>query len=67
MELVGEIQREIGGLEEVGSSLSTVTFGRSLDTGGGGEGMGGAAARAFGLGARTRRSVLNRRLMAHRH
>jgi uncharacterized protein len=67
MELVGEIQREIGGLDEVGSSLSTVTFGRSLDIGGGGEGMGGAAVRAFGLGARTRRSVLNRRLMAHRH
>jgi predicted RND superfamily exporter protein len=67
MELVGRIQKEIGGLDEVGSSLSTVTFGRSLDIGGGGEGMGGAAARAFGLGARTRRSVLNRRLMAHRH
>jgi predicted RND superfamily exporter protein len=28
--------------------------------------MGGAAARAFGLGARTKRSVLNRRLVAHR-
>jgi len=66
MELVGEIQSEIGTLDEVGSSLSTVTFGRSLDVGGGGEGMGGAAARAFGLGARTRRSVLNRRLVAHR-
>ncbi|MFM8634796.1 MAG: efflux RND transporter permease subunit [Planctomycetia bacterium] len=67
MELVGEIQKEIGSLEEVGSSLSTVTFGRSLDVGGGGDGMGGAAARAFGLGARTRRSVLNKRLLAHRH
>jgi predicted RND superfamily exporter protein len=66
MELVGEIQSEIGRLDEVGSSLSTVTFGRSLDVGGGGEGMGGAAARAFGLGARTRRNVLNRRLVAHR-
>ncbi|MFM7520178.1 MAG: MMPL family transporter, partial [Planctomycetota bacterium] len=31
MELVGDIQREIAGLDEVGSSLSTVTFGRSLD------------------------------------
>ncbi|MFM7034084.1 MAG: efflux RND transporter permease subunit [Planctomycetia bacterium] len=67
MELVGEIQKEIGSLDEVGSSLSTVTFGRSLDVGGGGDGMGGAAARAFGLGARTRRSVLNKRLLAHRH
>jgi hypothetical protein len=66
MELVGTIQEQIGQLDEVGSSLSTVTFGRSLDVGGSGEGMGGAAARAFGLGARTRRSVLNRRLMAHR-
>ena len=66
MELVGRIQREIGVLDEVGSSLSTVTFGRSLDAGDGGEGMGGAAARAFGLGARTKRSVLNRRLVAHR-
>ena len=66
MELVGNIQREIGVLDEVGSSLSTVTFGRSLDSGDGGEGVGGAAARAFGLGARTKRSVLNRRLTAHR-
>ena len=66
MELVGEIQREIGQLGEVGSSLSTVTFGRSLDVGGSGEGIGGAAARAFGLGARTRRNVLNRRLVDHR-
>jgi predicted RND superfamily exporter protein len=66
MELVGEIQREIGGLDAVGSSLSTVTFGRSLDTGDSGDGVGGVAARAIGLGARTRRSVLNRRLVAHR-
>ena len=66
MELVGEIQREIGTLDEVGSSLSTVTFGRSLDAGDSGDGLGGAAARAFGLGARTKRSVLNRRLLAHR-
>ncbi len=66
MELVGEIQQEIAGLDEVGSSLSTVTFGRSLDAGGNGEGIGGAAARTFGFNARTRRSVLNRRLTAHR-
>jgi uncharacterized protein len=66
MELVGNIQREIGTLDEVGSSLSTVTFGRSLDAGESGDGLGGAAARAFGLGARTKRSVLNRRLLAHR-
>ena len=66
MELVDEIQREIGQLAEVGSSLSTVTFGRSLDVGGSGDGIGGAAARAIGLGARTKRNVLNRRLLAHR-
>ena len=64
MELVDDIQREIGQLSEVGSSLSTVTFGRSLDVGSGG--LGGAAGRVFGLNARTRRSVLNRRLVAHR-
>ena len=63
---VVEIQREIGQLAEVGSSLSTVTFGRSLDVGGSGDGIGGAAARAIGLGARTKRNVLNRRLLAHR-
>jgi predicted RND superfamily exporter protein len=66
MELVGEIQDGIVGLEEVGSSLSTVTFGRSLDVEDGGNGLGGVAARAIGLGARTKRSVLNRRLVAHR-
>jgi len=66
MELVGEIQHEIGGLDEVGSSLSTVTFGRSLDVGDSGDGIGGVAGRALGLNARTRRSVLNRRLTAHR-
>jgi predicted RND superfamily exporter protein len=66
MELVGEIQDEIGRLDEVGSSLSTVTFGRSLDVGDSGDGIGGVAGRALGLNARTRRSVLNRRLTAHR-
>jgi len=66
MELVGDIQKKIGDLDEVGSSLSTVTFGRSLDVGEGGDGIGGAAARAIGFGSRTKRSVLNRRLTAHR-
>jgi predicted RND superfamily exporter protein len=66
MELVGRIQSAIAGLDEVGSSLSTVTFGRSLDVGDGGDGIGGVAARAIGFGARTKRSVLNRRLIAHR-
>jgi predicted RND superfamily exporter protein len=66
MELVDRIQREIGSLDEVGSSLSTVTFGRSLDLGQEGDGIGAAAARTIGFGSRTKRSVLNRRLTAHR-
>ncbi len=66
MELVGEIQDSINVLGEVGSSLSTVTFGRDLEVGDAGDGIGGAAARAIGLGARTKRNVLNRRLIAHR-
>ena len=57
MELVDEIQREIGGLGEVGSSLSTVTFGRSLDMASGGE----------GLRAKLARSTLNKSLMRHRN
>ncbi len=55
MELVDEIQREIGQLDEVGSSLSAVTFGRSLDTGSG-----------DGLRARLARSTLNKALLRHR-
>ena len=55
MELVDEIQREIGQLDEVGSSLSAVTFGRSLDTGAG-----------DGLRARLARSTLNKALLRHR-
>jgi predicted RND superfamily exporter protein len=66
MELVGDIQKKIGDLDEVGSSLSTVTFGRSLDVGDDSDSIGGAAARAIGFGSRTKRSVLNRRLTAHR-
>lgn len=57
MELVDEIQREIGALGEVGSSLSTVTFGRSLDMASGGE----------GLRAKLARSTLNKSLMRHRN
>jgi predicted RND superfamily exporter protein len=56
MELVDEIQREIGALDEVGSSLSTVTFGRSLDMGDGGG----------GLRAKLARSTLNKALVRHR-
>jgi len=66
MELVGQIQQEIALLDEVGSSLSTVTFGRSLEVGNNNSSIGGPAARAIGFGSRTKRSVLNRRLTAHR-
>jgi len=66
MELVDEMQSAIADLAEVGSSLSAVTFGRSLDTTDRG-GFGSSAASVFGLGSRTRRSVLNKRLIAHRH
>jgi uncharacterized protein len=56
MELVDTIQREIGRLDEVGSSLSTVTFGRSLEMANGGE----------GLRAKLARSTLNKALVRHR-
>ncbi|MEX0670430.1 MAG: MMPL family transporter [Pirellulales bacterium] len=56
MELVDEIQREIGGLDAVGSSLSTVTFGRNLEGGSAGE----------GLRAKLARSTLNKALVRHR-
>jgi predicted RND superfamily exporter protein len=56
MELVDEIQREIGGLDAVGSSLSTVTFGRSLAMAGDGE----------GLRSRLARSTMNKALVRHR-
>ena len=56
MELVDEIQREIGSLDAVGSSLSTVTFGRNLEGGSAGE----------GLRAKLARSTLNTALVRHR-
>ncbi|MFM8578858.1 MAG: efflux RND transporter permease subunit [Planctomycetaceae bacterium] len=62
MELVEEMQHAIADLSEVGSSLSAVTFGRSLDVG-----EGGGLSSIFGMDTRTRRSVLNKRLIAHRH
>jgi predicted RND superfamily exporter protein len=65
MELVGKIQREIAGLDEVGSSLSTLTFAPSLEAGSSG-GLGGAGGRLFGDPAKLRRSVLRKRLEANR-
>ncbi len=62
MELVGQIQRRIEAVDEVGSTLSTVTFSRDLEVGD----SSGAAGKIFGLNRRTKRSVMNKRLIAHR-
>jgi predicted RND superfamily exporter protein len=62
LELVGQIQRRIEEVDEVGSTLSTVTFSRDLEVGD----SSGAAGKIFGLNRRTKRSVMNKRLLAHR-
>ncbi|MFM7135557.1 MAG: efflux RND transporter permease subunit [Planctomycetota bacterium] len=62
MELVERIQDKIAGLEEVGSSLSTVTFSRGLDVPSGG----GVFARIIGLNQERREDTLARALARHR-
>jgi predicted RND superfamily exporter protein len=62
MELVERIQQKIAGLEEVGSSLSTVTFSRGLDVPSGG----GVFARIIGLNRERREDTLARALARHR-
>ena len=62
MELVERIQEKIAGLEEVGSSLSTVTFSRGLDVPTGG----GVFARIIGLNQERREDTLARSLARHR-
>jgi hypothetical protein len=62
MELVERIQEKIAGLEEVGSSLSTVTFSRGLDVPAGG----GVFARIIGLNQERREDTLARSLARHR-
>ena len=62
MELVERIQEKIAGLEEVGSSLSTVTFSRGLDVPTGG----GVFARIIGLNQERREDTLSRALARHR-
>jgi predicted RND superfamily exporter protein len=62
MELVERIQEKIAGLEEVGSSLSTVTFSRGLDVPSGG----GVFARIIGLNRERREDTLARALARHR-
>jgi uncharacterized protein len=62
MELVESIQEKIAGLEEVGSSLSTVTFSRGLDVPSGG----GVFAKVFGVNKGVREGTLARALARHR-
>ena len=62
MELVERIQEKIAGLEEVGSSLSTVTFSRGLDVPSGG----GVFAKVFGVNRGVREGTLARALARHR-
>jgi len=62
MELVESIQEKIAGLEEVGSSLSTVTFSRGLDVPSGG----GVFAKVFGVNRGVREGTLARTLARHR-
>ncbi|MBM4021016.1 MAG: hypothetical protein FJ284_02015 [Planctomycetes bacterium] len=62
MELVENVQRKIAGLKEVGSSLSTVTFSRSLDVPAGG----GVFGRVLGLNHARREDALARALARHR-
>ncbi len=62
MELVEQFQEKIAGLDEVGSSLSTVTFSRGLDAGEGG----GVFARIIGINRQRREDTLNRTLARHK-
>ena len=62
MELVERIQEKIAGLEEVGSSLSTVTFSRGIDVPSGG----GVFAKVFGVNKGVREGTLARALVRHR-
>lgn len=59
MELVSRIRQRIESIDEVGSSLSTLTFVPDV---GGGSGDG----KVLSVNGRTRRSVVNKRLLAHR-
>jgi uncharacterized protein len=65
MELVQRIQKKVETLKDVGSSLSAVTFAIDIGPPKSGSKMAGAGSRLFG-GARTYRSVLNKRLSEHR-
>jgi uncharacterized protein len=62
MELVERIQEKIAGLEEVGSSLSTVTFSRGIDVPSGG----GVFAKVLGVNKGVREGTLARALVRHR-
>ncbi|HZZ74127.1 MAG TPA: MMPL family transporter [Pirellulales bacterium] len=57
MELIGRIQKSIESIPDVGSTMSALTFAPDiLEKGGAG----------LGLAGRSKRSVLNKRLLAHR-
>ena len=59
MELVQQIQHRVEKLKDVGSSLSAVTFSTDI-------GPGPTAGKTLSSLARTRRTVLNKRLLEHR-
>jgi len=63
MELVERIQEKIAGLDEVGSSLSTVTFSRGIDVSGGG---GGIFTRIIGMSQARLEATLARTRERHR-
>ncbi len=66
LELVQRIQQKLVLLKDVGGSLSAVTFASDLGTGGKSNKIARAGSSVFGLGERTRRSVLNKHLLEHR-
>jgi predicted RND superfamily exporter protein len=62
MELVERVQEKIAGLDEVGSSLSTVTFSRGIDVSGGE----GVFSKILGMSQARREATLSRTLERHR-
>jgi predicted RND superfamily exporter protein len=67
MRLIGAIEASVREIDEVGSTMSTVTFSRDLEVPLAEDGSGAAAGRLIGLGnPGIRDSVLNKRLVRHR-
>ncbi len=65
MELIQRIQTKLGGLKDVGSTISALTFANDISPAKGGNKLASAGSKLFG-GERTRRAVLNKHLMEHR-